>query len=345
VLQFGVDTHKATLSVAAVDTVGRVQAEAAFANDRPGHQALWRWATALEAQERCFGVEGSGGWGHALAVALVGCGERVVEVPAALAQRQRQRTGRAGKNDAGDAIAIALAALRHAERLHPLSAAALDRDLAVLASEWGELRRQRTRQANRLHAELGRVRPGYQARVSSLRSAAGLRRAAALLRGDHSRPADFCRRVLAELRHLDRQRVRVRAELTQAVAERGTTLTALRGLGPVLAAVILTEARHFNLSDGRDAFAHYNGTAPIPASSGQTSGRHRLNRGGNRRLNYALHQMALTQIRCDPRAQALMDRKQAEGKSWREALRCLKRYLSNTVYNALRADERIRDLT
>jgi transposase len=344
VLQFGVDTHKATLSVAAVDAVGRVVAEAQFANDPAGHQALRCWALPL-GPERCIGVEGSGAWGYGLAAALVAAGERVVEVPAALAQRQRRRTGRPGKSDAGDAIGIALAALRDAERLTPLTAAELDRDLAVLTSEWRELRRQRTRQANRLHAELGRVRPGYQSRVSSLRSGVGQRRVALLLRGDQSRPAEYCRRLLAELRRLERQQRQRRAELTQLVVERGTTLTALRGLGPILAAVILAEARHFALSAGRDAFAHYNGTAPIPASTGQTSGRQRLNRGGNRRLNHALHQMALTQIRCDPRAQALMARKQAEGKTWKEALRSLKRHLSNAVYHALRADQRIHALT
>ena len=137
VAQFGVDTHKATLSVAAVDSVGRVTSEAVFANDPAGHRALLSWAAAVDC-ERGFGVEGSGGWGHPLAVSLVAAGERVLEVPAQLAERQRQRTGRAGKSDAGDAIAIALAALRHAERLRPLTATALDRELAVLIAEWRE---------------------------------------------------------------------------------------------------------------------------------------------------------------------------------------------------------------
>ena len=152
--------------------------------------------------------------------------------------------------------------------------------------------------------------------------------------------AQLVRSRLADLRRLDRQLAQLRQALVVAVAATNTTLLALRGVGPIVAALILVEARSFNRTASRDHFARYNGTAPIPASSGQTR-RHRLNRGGNRRLNYAIHQMALTQAAHDPRARAYLARRQAEGKSWRDALRCLKRHLSDVIWNALRTDHRL----
>ena len=339
-MQFGVDTHKATLAVAAIDELGRLVAEQEFANTVAGHAALLAWAGALSA-ERAFGVESSGSWGYALASTLIGAGERVVDVPTRLADRQRRHGRRAGKSDAIDAVAIARAAARHVDSLPLLQPTWVDRDLKLLLERWQRLRRQRTREANRLHAELGRIRPGYQSGVRSLRSAVALQRAARLLRGDTSVPARLARETLDELRRLDRQLAIARRELEQAVSASHTSLTAMRGLGAILAALILVESRHFDCRRGRDAFARYNGTAPVPAASGRTSGRVRLNRGGNRRLNYALHQMAITLIRCDPRSRGFLDKKVAAGKTWREAIRCLKRHLSDAVYSTLRSDQHL----
>jgi len=329
-VQFGIDTHKASLAIAAVDEVGRPLAQAEFANDPAGHRALRGWASA-RAAERCFAIEGAGGYGFALAALLLGAGERVLEVPAQLTERQRRRGRQAGKSDAADAVAIARVALRE-PALPQLQPGWLDRDLKLLVERHRELRQQRTRESSRVHAELSRLRPGYQRQIGSLRTGAALDRAARLVRGDGALPAQLVRQRLAELRRLDRALKALRAQLVDAVAACGSTLTALRGVGPILAALILVEARGFSRTHTRDQFARYNGTAPIPAGSGQSR---------RQRLNYALHVMALCQAAHDPRARAYLARRQAEGKTWHEAMRCLKRHLSDTVWNALRTDHRL----
>jgi transposase len=338
-VQFGIDTHKATLAIAAVDALGRPLAEAEFDNDPAGHRALHGWAAAL-ADERCFAIEGAGAYGYPLSVQLLQRGEAVLEVPAQLTERQRRHARQRGKSDPADAIAIARVALREPD-LPRLEASWADRDLKLLLERYRERRQQRTRETSRLHAELARVRPGAVRGRRVLSSAAQLDRVGRVLRTDPSLAAHLLRSRLADLRRLDRELKQLRQALVDAVAATHTTLLALRGIGPILAALILVEARSLNRNASRDQFAAYNGTAPIPASSGQTR-RQRLNRGGNRRLNYAIHQMALTQAAHDPRARAYLARRQAEGKTWHEAMRCLKRHLSDVIYNALRTDQRLR---
>ena len=126
-------------------------------------------------------------------------------------------------------------------------------------------------------------------------------------------------------------------QLTKLVAATRTRLVETVGIGPLLAARILGEVGDIHRFPTSDHFASANGTAPIPVSSGRTD-RYRLNRGGNRRRNRALYFAALTQASHDPRARAYLARKQAEGKTRREALRCLKRRLSDVVYRALLAE-------
>jgi transposase len=148
--------------------------------------------------------------------------------------------------------------------------------------------------------------------------------------------ATIARRRIRRLRELDHEIRDLAGQLGTRVAATRTRLTGLVGIGPILAARILGEVGDIHRFATADHFAAANGTAPIPVASGRTD-RHRLNRGGNRRLNYALHYMALTQATWEPRAVAYLARKQAEGKTRREALRCLKRRLSDVVYKALLA--------
>ena len=197
---------------------------------------------------------------------------------------------------------------------------------------------ERTRIANRLHADLGTAYPGYQARCASLATKQGLAAATRLLRGDHSVRAELARRRIAALRGLDKEAAELEARIRSLVQATKTSLTAIPGIGALLAARILGEVRDVARFPTAACFAAANGTAPIPASSGRVQ-RHRLNRGGNRRLNRALYLMALVQSRTDERARAYMQRKQAQGKSWIEALRCLKRHLSNVVYRCLQRDQ------
>ena len=157
-----------------------------------------------------------------------------------------------------------------------------------------------------------------------------------LLAGLPTVRAKVARRRIARLRELDREIAELADQLAKLVAASRTRLVDLVGVGPILAARILGEVGDVGRFPDSDHFAAANGTAPIPVASGRTD-RHRVNRGGNRRLNRALHYVALTQATFEPRAVAYLARKQAEGKTRREALRCLKRRLSTVVSNAILA--------
>jgi transposase len=221
--------------------------------------------------------------------------------------------------------------------LPPLGRPQVADDLGVLVDFREELVLERTTAANRLHADLVVLCPGYNKQLRSLTTAVALTRVLRLLRGNTALRADVARRRVARLRELDRQIADMAATISRRVKATRTTLTAIPGVGALTAARILADVGDVRRYPSADHFASANGTAPIPASSGRTV-RHRLNRGGNRRLNKALYFVALTQAHYHAPARAYLDRKRAQGKTGREALRCLKRRLSDVVFRALQAD-------
>jgi transposase len=167
---------------------------------------------------------------------------------------------------------------------------------------------------------------------------------APVLGGERAERRDVGPGISEDLRRFREQHLQVfdhplERRLAATVESQGTTLTAIVGVSAITAARILGEVGDVRRFPTPAAFASANGTAPVPASSGRTQ-RHRLNRGGNRRLNRALYVIALTQTRHEPRAVAYLARKRAEGKTRREAMRCLKRRLSDVVYRQLVADAR-----
>ncbi len=333
---FGVDSHAASLAIGGVDQAARRVCATQVANNPTEHAALLEWARGQAPDGRRFGIEGSGGYAHALAQYLLGEGEAVVEVPASLTRRERRHQRAAGKSDATDALAIARIARRE-ETLPALRPAGRARDLKLLYDYRRQLTVERTRIANRLHADLGALAPGYRDRTTRLTTTAALATAGRIIRGDNRMQATLGRRRLQRVRELDREIHQLERELRDLVNASGSGLVALCGIAHLNAARILGEVGDIHRFPNRDAFASANGTAPIPASSGQTR-RFRLNRGGNRRLNYAIHIMALTQMRADPRARAYVARKRAEGKTTPEAMRGLKRHLSDVIYRQLRTD-------
>ncbi len=196
---------------------------------------------------------------------------------------------------------------------------------------------ERIRTANRLHADLVSLRPGYEQSLPALDSPPRLEQARRLLQRKPGVQAKLaCRRVQA-LRRLDEEIRELERSIAQSVKQLGSGLPRLVGISYLSAGRIIGEVGDINRIQTKARFARINGTAPIPASSGLTQ-RHRLNRGGNRRLNHTLHMMALTQARMDPRARAYVERRQREGRTKRDAVRALKRHLSDVVYQQLRAD-------
>ncbi len=333
----GIDTHKATLACSAVDELGRQLVARTFSNDPRGHAAVLSWVQRQPAPRR-VGIEGAGSFGAALAEVLVADGEEVVEVPAQFTDRERRSLLQRGKSDPGDALAIARLTARE-PCLPALRRPGIVADLKLLVGAREQLVAERTRLINQLHADLLVLAPGYGARLPNLTAARHQTIAARLLGRRDGVRAELARGRLRRLRQLSSEADRLEQRIAQAVAASGTSLPQLAGIGALTAAKLLGEAGEVTRYRSSASFAAASGTAPLPASSGQRQ-RHRLNRGGNRQLNRALHTMALVQTRCDPRAQAYLARRLADGKSRLEAIRALKWHLGRVVYRTMLADAR-----
>lgn len=333
----GIDAHKRSLAVALIDELGRELAHEQFGNDPEGHEALQAWVVRLAPGERRFGIESTGWLARGIAQLLLARGERVVDVRGTLTDRERKRLRGQGKSDPRDAVAIARVTAREEGKLAPVRVDSVSRDLKLLCSYRSQLVGERNRAANRLHVDLVSLRAGYQNRIPGLDSSVRLDRAEQLLGGDESVQAVLARRRIETLRRLDAEIKQLEREIAGSVKQLGSGLPQLVGLGYLTAARIIGEVGDINRIKTRDRFARINGTAPVPASSGARN-RHRLNKGGNRRLNHAIHMMALTQARMDPRARAYVERRRAEGRTQRDAIRALKRHLSDVVYQQLRRD-------
>lgn len=326
----GIDTHKATLAACAIDAGGQVVAERIVPNERAGFEALLGWLRELGDVTR-VGLEGSAGYGAAAARFLLAAGLPAVEVPPQLSHRERLRTRRAGKSDPGDALAIARVALRELE-LPPVRAADASRELKLLVEARDDLAAEATRVRNRLHADLVVIAPGYSAVAANLVAEKYRRAAGRLVRRMPGVQAELARARLVRLGQLATEIRGLDGRIEGLVADH--PLRSLWGAGPLVTAKLLGEVGDIRRFRSADAFAMLAGVAPIPASSGQVS-RMRLNRGGNRQINRALHGIVLAQVRTYPPAQAFVARKRAEGKSWREALRALKRHLARIVFRLL----------
>jgi transposase len=334
----GVDTHKDSLAVGVIDQAGVVLATRQVHNTEAGFRQL---SELLERHGvRRIGIEGSGAFGRAVAVHLAMLGAlEVVEVPPLLTSRERSARPGQGKTDPIDAIAIARIAARETSLPPVRLTIGPAADLRALMDYRDQLVTERTQTANRVHAELAGLRPGYQHLIPSLSSPKRLRDVSELLHDDRSMRADLVRRRVARMTAIDTELAPLRKQITAAVDATGTSLRTIYGVGDLIAARILAEVVDVRRYPNRHAFASANGSAPIPASSGRTV-RHRLNRGGNRRLNRCLFTIALTEVRADTEGRAYYARKRAEGKTNREAMRCLKRRLSDLVFNTLMHDAR-----
>lgn len=332
----GVDSHKASLAGAVVDSLGRVLEVVEVNNDAKGHHKLLKLIRSSDGGV-VVGIEGSGSYGAGLARTLVDAGVTVVEVPAHMTHRERRKAPSKGKCDGADAVAIARVVARDKNLPRVALSAALE-DLKLLSDRHDVLKRAHTATVNRIHKNLVVARPGYHDRIGRLATKKARRAVIDMLHGDHSVRAQIVRQDVDELARLDRLIDAVRSDIETALTTSGTTLTQMMGLGPLTAAKILGELCSRGRVRSKAAFAMLNGTAPVPASSGSSHRHHRLNRGGNRQLNYALHCIAVNSLRFDPRSRAYRDRLIGSGKSKRDAMRCLKRQISNAVFRQLSVD-------
>lgn len=333
----GIDSHKSSLAAAGLNELGRVIGVREFPNDSRGHDACLRWGRS-QGDVQVIGIEGAGSFGAGLARHLLDAGELVYEVPAFLSYRERKHNPSKGKSDPSDAVAIARVTARGDGLSSPRRTDVFG-DLKLLSDHRDQLVRARTRLINRTHADLVVSHPGYEKKIPKLDCNRSQVAALTLLRGDRSVRADLIRDRITEIRRLTKKIADIEKQVAAKVKESGTGLTALHGIGFVIAAKVLGEIGDPARIRSKAAFAMLTGTAPLEASSGTTK-RHRLNRGGNRQLNYALHMMARARLRHDADTKAYVARRQLEGKSDKEAMRCLKRHLSNVVFRQLIEDVR-----
>lgn len=338
VTTIGIDPHKATHTATAINDTEQILGEVTVAADQTQVKRLVLWADQLGTNGRVWAVESAGGLGSLLSQQLLAVGESVVDVPAVLAARVRVLgSGRSQKNDENDARSIAIAALRQ-KGLHPVTAETHVGVLRMLAKRHLELTSLRTQAVCRLHAVLAALQPGgMPRRLSATKATAGLRAMRPVTPIGEQRKA-MGRQHLVDIRRLDRDLGRNRGEIKDAVAVSGTTLMEIRGVGPVVAAFLIGYTGDSTRFPTADRYASYNGTAPIEASSGPRV-RHRLNLRGNRTLNHAIHMAAVSQLRYPCEGRVYYDKKIAEGKTKKEAMRALKRRISNVVYRRLVADE------
>jgi transposase len=338
-ITIGIDPHKRSLTAAALDPHSRLLGQLRLpATSQAGGQLL-AWAAAWP--ERRWAVEGAGGLGRGIAQLLVAAGEQVVDVPAKLAARARLLgSSSSRKTDLADACSVAAAAIPH-RGLRPVALEDETVVLRLLSDRRDDLVAERTRVLSRLHVLLADLHPGGATReLTATRAAALLRKIHPITAVDVERKR-IAHQLLTDVRRLDRQVKTASQTIGTAVREHGTTLTEVFGVGPVLAAKLVGHAGDITRFPDRDHFASYTGTAPIEASSGDVR-RHRLNRGGNRQLNTALHLIAVCQIRDPSPGQAYYRRKLTQAKTPEEARRSLKRHLANVVYGHLVTNQRCR---
>ncbi|MEP6814828.1 MAG: IS110 family transposase [Marmoricola sp.] len=331
----GVDPHKLSATIEVVDDREKKCGSGRFETNKAGYSAMRTYVKAWP--DRVWAIEGANGTGRPLAQRLLEAGEHVVDVPAKLAARVRIfDTGHNRKTDARDAHSIAMVAVRTTG----LRVLQIDGDLEVmrmLTDRREILTRRRVSTVNRLQAMLAELLPG-QAKADITTGQAKAMLASV-------RPRDLAgktrRRIaaeeLADLIGIEAKIKKATAELKSLVLARGSRLMDIHGVGPVVAARILADVGDVTRFANRNRFASWTGTAPIDASSGENN-RHRLSRAGNRRMNHMLHIAAVTQLRLDTEGRVYYRRKRAEGKRPLEAIRCLKRRISDNVYHQLLDD-------
>jgi transposase len=332
----GIDAHKRTHTAVAIDEAGRKMGEKTTrVTTTEANLELLRWADGF-GPERRFAVEDCRHLSRRLEVDLLGAGEEVVRVPPKLMAHARDAARTYGKSDPIDALAVARAAWREPD----LPIARLDgpsRDLRLLVDHREDLVRDRVSHINRLRWHLHELDPSWDPAPRALTRFKQLDAVAERLEGLNGTVAWVARDLVGRIRELT-----VAAnDLERRIVERVRTLTpsllAVAGVGALTAAKIVAETADVRRFRSKDCFARHNGTAPLPVWSANKI-RHRLSRTGNRQLNAALHRIAITQMRIHQPAKDYLERRIAMGNTKTEALRALKRRLSDVVFRALLVD-------
>jgi transposase len=333
----GADTHKSTHTLVAVDeATGRRIAVWTVASSSAGVLDALSWARRLGGEGRVWALEDCRHVSGRLERLLVAAGEAVVRVAPRLMAGARKTARERGKSDPIDATAVARAAIREGvERLPVARLAGAELDVRLLLDHHDDLVQTRSQSQQRLRWHLHDLYDDLDLPAGALDRGVWLDRVTARLRRSHqSARVRIARDLVCEIRGLTRRIRELEREISVLVSELCPQLVAEPGCGPLTAAKLIGEIAGATRFSTDAKLARAAGVAPIPASSGRRD-RHRLDRGGNRQLNLAFHRFAMNRARHDPTTAAYLARKQAEGMSRMEALRCLKRHLVRRVHKLL----------
>lgn len=330
----GTDAHKRSHTVVATDEAGAELGSITVGATPEGHLRALRWAAGWE--DRRWAIEDCRHLSRRLEADLLAAGETMVRVPPKMMAGARRAARTRGKSDPIDALAVARAALREPD----LPVARLDgpaREVKLLVDYRERLVRERTGAQNSLRWRLHELDATFDPPAGSLDRYKALDQVEEFLAAQGGVTAELARRETARIRDLTREANQLEADIKTRVANIAPTLLELVGCGALTAAKLVGEAADIGRFKNRNAYAAWNGSAPIPVWSANKH-RFRLSRGGNRQTNAALHRIAITQIRIHPDAKAFMQRRLAAGNTKTEALRALKRRLSDVVYRTMIQD-------
>jgi transposase len=334
----GADVHKRTHTFVAVDEVGRQLGQVTVAATEPGHRKAIRWAGRFGAEvELSWAIEDCRHLSARLERDLLSAGASVVRVPPKLMAEHRRTARTRGKSDPIDALAVARAALREPD-LPVARHDATSRELKLLVDRREDLVGMRTATINRLLWRVHELDPALAPPARSLDTSKHQQTLAQRLAEVPGLVAELAREELAEVVELTVKIHALTTRIRGAVAAAAPSLLAMPGVGALTAAKIVGEAAGVARFKSEAGFARHAGIAPIPVWSGNTAGRVRLTRSGNRQLNTAIHRIAITQIRLEGPGKTYYDKKRAEGMHAAAALRCLKRRLARVVFRHLTAD-------
>ena len=334
-LIIGVDTHKDQHVAVAIDRLGGRRGEYRLATTTRGYADLERWAKSL-GEIGVFGVEGTGSYGAGLARFLSGRGHGVIEVN----RPDRSTRRRKGKSDSTDAEMAARAVLAHVAEATPKSGVDQVEMIRMLKITKDSAVKARTQALNQMHAMLVTAPGVLREALGGFTASKLVDRCARLRPGVLTTPTAAAKHALRALarrcQQLTAEIDAVETELGQLTAQTAPALLATVGVGTDTASTLLvTAGGNPERLKSDAAFAALCGVSPIPASSGKTN-RHRLNRGGDRRANAALHRVVVVRLRYDQRTREYMQRRTREGMTKMEVIRCLKRYVAREIFALLR---------
>ena len=334
VVVLGVDVHKRMHTFVAVDEVGKQLGQVTVGADGKGHLKVLRWARLEFPGERIWGIEDCRHLSARLERDLLTGGEQVVRVPPKLMAQTRASARTRGKSDPIDALAVARAVLREPDL--PVAAHDLvSRELKLLVDRREDLVAERTRMINRFRWHLHELDPHLDPSPRSLDRAKTLAGLAEQLARFDGLVAELARDILADIDRISQAITVLDRRIRDRVKEQAVGLIGLPGCAALTAAKILGETAGVSRFRSEACYAQHAGVAPIPVWSGNTAGRVRMSRAGNRQLNAALHRIAVTQIRLDGEGRRYYRKRLLAGDSSTEALRRLKRRLARIVFKTL----------